>query len=118
MASLKSAPRGPRAESKLICPFVMVPVLSVTSTSTPPRSSMHMSCFTSTLFLASIRDPAVREVETRTGRSSGVIPIATENANRAEEIHPFPRRPLIIRISSVPMKATIMRKLEYFLIPI
>ena len=54
---------------RLMRPSVRVPVLSVTSTSMSPRSSMQTSRLTSTLRRASRRDPVARLVLTTAGKS-------------------------------------------------
>ena len=100
-----------------MCPCVRVPVLSVTSTSTSPRSSMVMSFLTRTFFLANSREPADSEVLTRAGSSCGVMPMATEKANKAAVSQLRPMAMLTMRMLTVRTMATRIRKLEYFFRP-
>lgn len=75
--SSERRPTTGTALAKSMRPAVSVPVLSVKSTSTSPRSSMQTSLLTSTLRRPICRDPAARLVDTTAGSSCGVMPTAT-----------------------------------------
>ena len=100
------APAGSTASTSAMCPSVSVPVLSVNSTSMSPRSSMHTKRLTSTLTLASRRDPVARLVLTTAGNNCGVIPTAIASANNTESITGRRSSRLVTRISTVSVIAT------------
>ncbi|VVC71818.1 Uncharacterised protein [uncultured archaeon] len=68
-----------------------VPVLSVHSTSTFPKSSIASSLFTTTFFFASIIAPLESEIVIIIGSNSGATPTAIASAKRSETTMSFPR---------------------------
>ncbi len=100
------SPPGPTASTRLMLPSVRVPVLSVTSTSMSPRSSIHTNRFTRTLSRANRREPVARLVLTTAGSSCGVIPTAIAKANSTESITGRRSSRLVIRMSTVRTIAT------------
>jgi hypothetical protein len=105
--SSEGAPLGSSAAWRLMLPSVRVPVLSVTSTSTSPRSSMQTSRFTSTFRLAMRRDPVARLVLTTAGSNCGVMPTAMARENRIESRSGRARMRLVIRMKLVSTRAIV-----------
>ena len=99
-------PAGPNVAARLMRPSVRVPVLSVNSTSTFPRSSTHTNRLTSTCREASRRLPAARLVVTTAGSSCGVIPTAIAKLNSTASMTGRASNRLITRISMVSTPAT------------
>ena len=128
VASLQTRPRrrtesaappdGSTARTKLIAPSVRVPVLSVSSTSMSPRSSIQTSRLTRTPFRARRRDPVARLVVTTAGRSCGVIPTAMASENSSDSSSGRSRIRLITKIEVVSTPATWTSSTENFRRPV
>ena len=71
-----------------------------------PRSSIHTKRLTSTLALASCRDPVARLALTTAGSSCGVIPTAIASENSTESITGLRSSRLLTKISTVSAIAT------------
>ena len=71
-----------------------------------PRSSIHTKRLTSTLALASFRDPVARLALTTAGSSCGVIPTAIASENSTESITGLRSSRLLTKISTVSAIAT------------
>ena len=106
------ARRGPSGAHEGMLPSVSVPVLSVNSTSTLPRSSMHTSRLTSTLLRASCRDPAARLVETTAGSSCGLMPTAIASENSSASSTGLCNTTLMTKIAPVSTPATWTSNME------
>lgn len=101
-----SVPSAGIARSKSRLPRVKVPVLSVKTRETSPRSSMQTRRLTSTFTFASRELPAARLVETTAGSSWGVMPTAMARENINASSRGFCRNTLIAKIATVSAPPT------------
>ena len=101
-----AAPSGPIEAARVTRPSVSVPVLSVTSTSMSPRSSMQTRRLTRTLRRASRRVPTARLVLTTAGRSWGVMPTAMASEKSSDSINGLCSSTFVTRISPASASAT------------
>ncbi len=101
-----SWPAPSSAPAKRTLPSVSVPVLSVNSVATLPRSSIAISRLTTTSCCASSAAPRASEIVTIAGSSCGASPTAIASANSADSSSGRPSSPLIAKIEIVSAAVT------------
>ena len=103
--------------SRTILFSVKVPVLSVQRISIDPKFSIEVISFTKTSFLASRLLPLDRLTLTIIGNILGVMPTATDNANKRASLKFFLIRPSTIMTKRQTSTIYLINSFEILLIP-